>query len=173
MKGELIGINTAIATRTGGYQGIGFAIPTNMARPIMEALMKDGKVTRGYLGVGIATVSPLMAKKYGLGSDKGVLIAGVEANGPAARAGLVEGDVVTSMNGTEVKSDDTLRKMIGNAKPGTTAELAVVHRNGKSATVKAKLGQLPDDEPSISKSNKVKQQPQRRQLQQQPWQSAP
>jgi Do/DeqQ family serine protease len=154
MKGELIGINTAIATRTGGYQGIGFAIPTNMAKPIMEALMRDGKVTRGYLGVGIATVSPMMAKKYGLGSDKGVLIAGVEARGPAAKAGLVEGDVVTAMNGSEVKTDDALRKMIGNAKPGTTVELQVVHRNGKMSTIKAKLGELPDDEPAMGRSQK-------------------
>jgi Do/DeqQ family serine protease len=162
MKGELIGINTAIATRTGGYQGIGFAIPTNMAKPIMEALMRDGKVTRGYLGVGIATVSPMMAKRYGLGSDKGVLIAGVEARGPAAKAGLVEGDVVTAINGTEVKTDDALRKIIGNAKPGTTVELQVVHRNGKVSTVKAKLGELPDDEPAVGRSQKPAKQPQLR-----------
>src|SRR5690242_1192476 len=129
MKGELIGINTAIASRSGGYQGIGFAIPTNMAKPIMEALMKDGKVTRGYLGVGIATVSPAIAKKYLLGAQKGVLIAGVEENGPAAKAGLVEGDVVTAVNGSEVKTDDALRKAIAAGKPGTTIELSVTHRD--------------------------------------------
>src|SRR6187399_25252 len=84
MRGELVGINTAIASRTGGYQGIGFAIPTNMAKPIMEALMKDGKVTRGYMGIGIASVSPAIAKKYGLGAQQGVLVASVEASGPAA-----------------------------------------------------------------------------------------
>ena len=145
LKGELVGINTAIASRTGGYQGIGFAIPTNMAKPIMEALMKDGKVSRGYLGVGIATVSPQLAKKFGLGAQKGVLIAGVEEKGPAAKAGLVEGDVVTSVAGTEVKTDDALRKLIANAKPGTSVDLVVVSRNGKSKTVKAKLGELPDE----------------------------
>ena len=147
IKGELIGINTAIASRTGGYQGIGFAIPTDMAKPIMEALMKDGKVSRGYLGVGIATVSPMIAKKYGLGADKGVLISGVEANGPAAKAGLVEGDVVTA-----VKTDDALRKMIGNAKPGTTVELQVAHRNAKKTTLKAKLGELPVDDNALTPS---------------------
>ncbi|HEY5943843.1 MAG TPA: PDZ domain-containing protein, partial [Kofleriaceae bacterium] len=171
MKGELVGINTAIATRTGGYQGIGFAIPTNMVKPIMEALMKDGKVTRGYLGVGIATVSPILAKKYGLGADKGVLIAGVEADGPAAKAGLVEGDIVTAINGSEVKTDDALRKYIGNAKPGTSVELQVVHRNAKTATVKAKLGELKDEQPAMSKSSKkqMKQLP-RSKLQ---WQQVP
>jgi Do/DeqQ family serine protease len=157
IKGELVGINTAIASRTGGYQGIGFAIPTNMAKPIMEALMKDGKVSRGYLGVGIATVSPMMAKKYGLGAEKGVLIAGVEAGGPAAKAGLVEGDVVTSINGVEVKTDDALRKVIGNAKPGTSVELQVVHRNAKTATLKAKLGELPSDESALRPSQQQQQ----------------
>jgi Do/DeqQ family serine protease len=151
LKGELVGINTAIASRTGGYQGIGFAIPTNMAKPIMEALMKDGKVTRGYLGVGIATVSPGLAKKYGLGADKGVLIAGVEANSPGEKAGLVEGDVVTAINGNAVKTEDALRKMIGNAKPGATVELDVTHRDGKSTTLKAKLGELKDEAPPMSK----------------------
>ncbi len=149
IKGELVGINTAIASRTGGYQGIGFAIPTNMAKPIMEALMKDGKVSRGYLGVNIATVSPMLAKRYGLGAKAGVLIAGVEANGPAAKAGLVEGDVVTAVNGKEVKSDRALKKLIGNAKPGSTIQLEVAHRNSKKGTLKAKLGELPSDESAL------------------------
>ena len=177
MKGELIGINTAIASRTGGYQGIGFAIPTNMAKPIMEALMKDGKIVRGYLGVGIATVSPMMAKKYGLGADKGVLIAGVEASSPGDKAGLVEGDVVTAINGSEVKTDDALRKMIGNAKPGTSIELKVVHRDGKAATLKAKLGEQQDDAPAIAPKKKQFKQAPKAQLpranQRAPWQSNP
>jgi serine protease Do len=167
MKGELVGINTAIASRTGGYQGIGFAIPTNMAKPIMEALMKDGKVTRGYLGVGIATVSPAIAKKYMLGTQKGVLVAGVEENGPGAKAGLIEGDVITAINGTEVKTDDALRKMIAAVKPGTTIELAVTHRNSKTATMKAKLGELKDEAPPMSSKRK----PQRTPKAQQQWHS--
>src|SRR5690606_31889474 len=119
MRGELIGINTAIASRTGGYQGIGFAIPTNMAKPIMEMLMKDGKVSRGYLGIGIATVSPTLAKKYGLGAERGVLVAGVEAHGPAAKAGLVEGDVITAVNGTPMKTSSSLRNKIAMSRPNT------------------------------------------------------
>ena len=145
LRGELVGINTAIASRSGGYQGIGFAIPTNMAKPIMEMLMKDGKVSRGYLGIGIATVSPEIAKKYSLGTSRGVLVANIEQNGPAAKAGLVEGDVITSINGAEVRTDDALRKTIAMIKPGTTVDLAVVHKNSKAATVKAKLGELPDE----------------------------
>ncbi len=170
MKGELIGVNTAIASRTGGYQGIGFAIPTNMAKPIMEALMKDGKVTRGYLGAGIATVNPAIAKKYLLGSQKGVLIAGLEDNGPGAKAGLVEGDVVTAINGTEVKTDDAFRKLIANAKPGTIVELQVVHRNSKASTMKAKLGELPDEQSVLKGRNKKQQQKPQRQMQ---WQQVP
>jgi Do/DeqQ family serine protease len=174
MKGELIGINTAIASRTGGYQGIGFAIPTNMAKPIMEMLMKDGKVSRGYLGIGIVSASPTLAKKYGLGASRGVVVAGVEANGPAAKAGLVEGDVITSINGTEVKSDDVLRNMIAMSKPNTTVELAVTHRDGKTKKVKAKLAELKDEAPPIAKSRKRGlKAPQTPKVQQAPWQTAP
>ncbi|HEX5060914.1 MAG TPA: trypsin-like peptidase domain-containing protein, partial [Kofleriaceae bacterium] len=171
MKGELVGINTAIASRTGGYQGIGFAIPTNMAKPIMEALMKDGKVTRGYMGIGIATVSPPIAKKYGLGAQQGVLVASVEASGPAAKAGLVEGDVITSFNGNAVKSDDVLRNQIAALKPGSTVEVAIAHRDGKTATVKAKLGELKDEEPPMARSKKQRQQQPQRKSQQWQWQS--
>jgi len=171
MKGELVGINTAIASRTGGYQGIGFAIPTNMAKPIMEALMKDGKVTRGYMGIGIATVSPAIAKKYGLGAQQGVLVASVEASGPAAKAGLVEGDVITSFNGNAVKSDEVLRNQIAALKPGATVEVAVAHRDGKTATVKAKLGELKDEAPPMARSKKQRQQQPQRKSQQWQWQS--
>ena len=170
MKGELIGINTAIASRTGGYQGIGFAIPTNMAKPIMEMLMKDGKVSRGYLGVGIATVSPAIAKKYGLGAQKGVLVAGVEASGPAAKAGLVEGDVITAINGKEVKTDDTLRNTIAMSKPNTSIELSVTHRDGKTTTVKAKLGELKDEAPPMAKGKSTSKKPSIKKAAPQQWQ---
>jgi len=153
LRGELVGINTAIASRSGGYQGIGFAIPTNMAKPIMEMLMKDGKVSRGYLGIGIATVSPDIAKKYSLGATRGVLVASLEANGPAAKAGLVEGDVITAINGSEVRTDDALKNTIAMIKPGSTVELGVSHRNAKTTTVKAKLGELPD-EPALGQSSR-------------------
>jgi serine protease Do len=145
LKGELVGINTAIASRSGGYQGIGFAIPTNMAKPIMEMLMKDGKVSRGYLGVGIATVNRAIAKEYKLVAQSGVLVANVEDGGPASKAGLVVGDVVTSINGTGVRTGDTLRNTIAMIKPGTQVSLDVTHRDGKSETLKVKLAELPDE----------------------------
>jgi Do/DeqQ family serine protease len=146
LKGELIGINTAIASQSGGYAGIGFAIPTNMARPIMEMLIKDGKVSRGFLGVRIGTATPQLAKQEKLGAQHGALIAGVDPSGPAARAGLTEGDVVVALDGTEIRTEYVLRNAIGMARPGTTVALEVVHRNGNKATVKAKLGERPADD---------------------------
>jgi S1-C subfamily serine protease len=144
LKGELVGINTAIASRSGGYQGIGFAIPTNMARPIMEMLMKDGKVSRGYLGVGIATVNRAAVKELKLPVSVGVLVTDVAKNGPAAKAGLAEGDVITAINGTQVKTSDALRNTVAMIKPGSQVELDVTHRDGKTATVKPRLADLPD-----------------------------
>ena len=167
LRGELVGINTAIASRSGGYAGIGFAIPTNMARPIMEMLIKDGKVSRGYLGVSIGTATPAIAKQERLGTQHGAVVAAVDPSGPAARSGLSAGDVVVGLNGTEVRTGYVLRNAIAMTRPGTTVDLEVVHRNGNKATVKAKLGELPADDmvrphPAAAK---LRRQPQ---LQQQP-----
>ncbi len=145
MKGELVGINTAIASRSGGSQGIGFAIPSNMARPIMEMLARDGKVSRGYLGVGPVTNTPALAKKFKLGTTTGVALAEVEPDGPAAKAHLSEGDVVTSIDGQPTRTDQALRNAIAFAKPGATVALDVVHKDGSKATVKAKLSEQPDE----------------------------
>jgi serine protease Do len=147
LKGELVGINTAIASRSGGSQGIGFAIPANMARPIMETLIKDGKITRGYLGVNIATVTPAILKDHKLGAHEGVVIAGIQPKGPAAKTGLSEGDVVVAIAGKAIKNDLELRNTIAAGKPGSIVELDVVHQDGKRATIKAKLGELPDAKP--------------------------
>jgi serine protease Do len=144
LKGELIGINTAIASKSGGYAGIGFAIPTNMAKPIMDMLVKDGKVSRGYLGVSIVTATQSLAKENKLGAERGAAVAAVEANSPAAKAGLAQGDVVTAINGTAIKTSDVLRNTIAMIKPGTTVELEVVAKDGKRRSVKAKLGELPE-----------------------------
>jgi len=161
LKGELVGINTAIASKSGGYAGIGFAIPTNMARPIMDQLVKDGKVSRGYLGVGIATVTPALVKERSLPTQHGAFVASIDPKGPAARAGLAEGDVVVGLNGTEIKTHDVLRNTIAMIKPGTTVDLQVVHKNGSKGAVKAKLGELPAD-------NKIPQRQLRGQRQQAP-----
>jgi serine protease Do len=149
LRGELIGINTAIASKSGGYAGIGFAIPTNMAKPIMEMLVRDGRVVRGFLGVNIQTVTPAIAKELKLGAARGALIADVQEDSPASKAGLVEGDVVTAINGSEVRNGDVLRNTIAMIKPGTTVELEVVARSSGKKTIKAKLGTLPEPKPEV------------------------
>jgi Do/DeqQ family serine protease len=175
LKGELVGINTAIASKSGGYAGIGFAIPTSMARPIMEQLIKDGKVSRGYLGVNIGTVTPLIAKENSLPVQRGAIIAAVDPNGPGSKAGLVEGDIVVALNGSEVKTRDVLRNTIAMIKPGTTVELQVVHKNGAKATLRPKLGELPAD--NLVPAGRLRQHqiqtPQRRQQPQQRQNSWP
>ena len=146
LRGELVGINTAIASRSGGYQGIGFSIPSNMARPIMEMLVRDGRVVRGFLGVNIRTVTADLAKEHNLGASRGAVVADVQPNSPAAKAGLASGDVIVSLNGSEIRSGDVLRNTIALLRPGTTVDLEVVGRGAASKKViKAKLGELPDD----------------------------
>jgi Do/DeqQ family serine protease len=167
LKGELVGINTAIASRSGGSQGIGFAIPSNMARPIMEELVKNGKISRGYLGVNIATVTQDILKEHKLGAQQGVLVASVDPRGPAANTGLAEGDVIVGMAGKQMKSDSELRSAIAAAKPGTTVELDVVHQDGRRATIKARLGELPDH----SRAQELEQQQMQPQIRHWEWHS--
>jgi len=172
LKGELVGINTAIASKSGGYAGIGFAIPTNMARPIMEMLIKDGKVSRGYLGMSIGTVTPLIAKELKLGAQRGVVVGSLDPNGPGAKAGLAKLDVVVALNGVETRTDGALRNTIAMTKPGTMVELQVVHKDGSKGTIKAKLGELPAD--NVIPQRQLRQQnrrirPQQQQQQQQTW----
>ena len=145
LKGELVGINTAIASRSGGSQGIGFAIPSNMARPIMDMLLKDGKVTRGYLGVEIVTDNPQLAKEHHLGAQHGVAVGHVDDAGPAGHAHLKMGDVIVGMNGQPVVHSEVLRNAIAMTKPGTTVAFDVVHSDGSKDNVKVKLGTLPDE----------------------------
>ena len=152
LKGELVGINTAIASRSGGSQGIGFAIPTNMARPIMEMIVKDGKVHRGYLGVNIGTVNAKVAQELKLGTTTGVVIGGVQNDGPAARY-LTKYDVVTAINGTPVRDDDVLRTQIALTAPGSTVDLDVVHQDGSRSKVKVRLGELPEEQPQAQQGN--------------------
>ena len=150
LRGELVGINTAIASKSGGYQGIGFAIPSNMARPIMEMLVRDGKVTRGYLGVNITTVTPDLAKENKLGTTSGVVLAGIAQGSPAQKAHLAEGDVVVALDGKPMKESLNLQNTIAMTKPGTTVALDVVHRDGSRGTVKVKLGSLPEEAPPVA-----------------------
>jgi serine protease Do len=145
LKGELVGINTAIASPSRGYAGIGFAIPTNMARPIMEMLVKDGRVSRGFLGVNIATVTPELARKNNLAAERGALIAGVQDNSPAHKAGLLDGDVVIGVNGAEIRTSQALHMMIAMFKPGTTIDLEVARKGAGRTLLKARLIEQPGD----------------------------
>jgi serine protease Do len=142
MEGHLVGINTAILSRSGGSMGIGFAIPSNMVQPIMKSLVDHGKVVRGWLGVGIQDVDQELASAMKLRDVKGILISDVMETGPAAKAGLKSGDVVLKLNGVPVDSTGGFRNAIAAAGTGTTVKLDVL-RDGKPITVDAKLGELP------------------------------
>jgi serine protease Do len=144
MEGELVGINTAILSRSGGNVGIGFAIPTNMAQPIMKSLIDHGKVTRGYLGVGIQDIDQELATAMKLHDSHGVLISDVMLDSPGAKAGLKNGDVVLKLNGTTMDSTGAFRNAVAASGTGTTVKLDIL-RDGKPLTVEAKLGELPPD----------------------------
>jgi len=144
MEGQLVGVNTAILSRSGGYQGIGFAIPTNMASPIMEALKKDGRVVRGWLGVGIQDVDGELATAMKLPVAHGVLLSDVRPDAPAARAGLKRGDVVTTVEGTGVTTTGAFRNLIAAATPQKTITLEIF-RGGKREKLPVVVGTMPDD----------------------------
>ena len=143
-RGELVGINTAIlAGNGGGNQGIGFAIPIDMARRVMDQILKNGKVSRGYLGVAIQEVTPDLAKAFAAPEGKGALVGGVSPDSPGAKAGLQKGDVIEEIDGQEVSGVNELRLRIASTAPGTTVHLKVLH-NGQSRDVAVTLGQLPE-----------------------------
>lgn len=141
LDGELIGINTAIATRTGGFQGIGFAVPVNMAKSVMESIIKYGKVVRGWLGVYIQDVNENLAKAMKLKVKEGVLVADVSKDSPADKAGLKDGDVIIKLNGKKVKNSTQLRNDIASTRPGTKVKLTIL-RDGKEKEVTVELGKL-------------------------------
>jgi len=145
LRGNLIGINTAILSGGGGgNQGIGFAIPINLARPVMDQIVSHGKVVRGYLGVYIQNVTPQMAKQFGVGEARGVLIGDVSADTPGARAGMKRGDVVLQLNGQPVNSANELRLQISQMAPGTAVKLQIL-RDGKTQDLNITLGELPEE----------------------------
>ncbi len=144
-RGELIGINTAIISNGGGggNQGIGFAVPVDMARHVMEQILKTGKVTRGYLGVIIQAVTPDLAKAFSLPSTEGALVGDVSAGGPGEKAGLQKGDVIVSLNGQPVSDSQDLRLRISQLAPGQTVKLEV-YRNGQKRDISATLQEFPE-----------------------------
>ncbi|GIX46995.1 MAG: hypothetical protein KatS3mg131_1206 [Candidatus Tectimicrobiota bacterium] len=144
LRGEVIGINTAIFSRSGGYMGIGFAIPINMAKVIQQQLITRGKVVRGYLGVHIQDLTEDLAKSFGLERSEGVLVADVIKDSPADKAGLKRGDVIVAFDGTLVKDAAHLRNTVSLTPPGTKATVTVV-RNGRQLELTVTIGELPEE----------------------------
>ena len=145
-RGELIGINTAIIPGGGGgNQGIGFAVPVTLARNIMDQLMRNGKVTRGYMGAALQDVDPGLAKAFRMSNNDGALVTSVENGTPAEKGGLKQGDVIVNLNGEPVVDRASLRLRVASLAPGTTAKLHVL-RDGKPVDVAITLGEFPSDE---------------------------
>jgi len=144
LKGELIGINTAIFTRSGGYMGIGFAIPSNMVRNVMESLIKHGKVVRGWIGVSIQEITQDLAKEFGTTDTKGALVADVLEDSPAAKAKLERGDIITAYNGTPINDPGHLRSLVAETAPGKAVQLSV-WRDRTSKDVSLTIGEQPKE----------------------------
>jgi Do/DeqQ family serine protease len=141
-RGELVGINSQILSPSGGNIGIGFAIPSNMARNVMEQLVENGKVRRGQLGVIVQPVTPDEAKRAGRADNRGVLVRDVVDGGPAERAGVRAGDIVTAFNGTPIDDSNSLRIQVAGAQPGAAVSLTI-WRDGKEQQVRVTLAELP------------------------------
>jgi serine protease Do len=144
-RGEVIGVNTAIFSPAGINIGIGFAVPSRTAQAVADQLIQTGRVDRGYVGLRLQEITPAIAEALGRKSREGVLVASVEADGPAAKAGVKTGDVVTRFSGKPVESGRELSRAVAATKPGTDAQLTVV-REGSPHDLTVKIGQRPDDQ---------------------------
>ena len=144
-EGRLIGINTAIISRSGGNQGIGFAIPVNLARSVMESLVKDGRVVRGFMGVNIQDVTPTLAKEFDLEGNDGALVAGVTDGSPAEKAGLKAGDIITKFNGKTVRDSRQLKLQVAQTSPKAKVSVEVL-RDGDTKTLTVQLKEFPRNE---------------------------
>ena len=154
MRGEVVGINSQIYSRSGGYMGVSFAIPIDVAMEVVDQLKNTGKVSRGWLGVVIQEVSADLAESFGLDRPRGALVAQVQEDSPASKAGLQASDVILEFNGKTVESSSDLPRMVGLAKPGASIPLQV-WRKGKRQQVNVVLGELPAENPQASKSGKA------------------
>lgn len=141
-EGRLLGINTAIFTRTGGSQGVGFAIPSNLARDVMRSLREKGRVVRGYIGTSVQTLTPELADAFKLKELTGALVGEVSPKSPAEKAGIKSGDVITSVNGKKIGDARELRLMIGSMAPSTKVQIEV-NREGQKKTFGVVLAEMP------------------------------
>jgi serine protease Do len=144
VEGRLIGINTAILSRSGGFQGVGLAVPSNLVSQVADGLVKHGKVVRGYLGVGAQDLTPALADTLGLKAQRGALISDVQPDTPAAKSGLKNGDVVTAVNGQPIEDANKLTFTVGAVSPGTKLELDVL-REGKTEKISITAAERPSN----------------------------
>ena len=147
-RGRLVGINTAIFSRTGANQGIGFSVPSNMARDVMENLIKFGRVPRGFLGIGLQDLTDSLEKKFNIDPGVGALVSEVQPGSPAEKAGIREYDVITGVNGKKVEGVQELRLRVASISPGSQITLQLM-RDRKQTEVVAKLGEKPDRKPEV------------------------
>jgi len=153
MKGEVVGVNSQIYSRSGGYQGVSFAIPIDIAMEVVEQLKGGGKVSRGWLGVVVQEVTADLADSFGLDRPRGALVAQVQEDSPADRAGLQASDVILNFNGKAIENSGDLPRLVGMAKPGTKIPLDV-WRKGKTQTLSVALGELPGEDEAAAKSSR-------------------
>jgi len=154
VKGELVGINTAIFSTSGGYQGIGFAVPSNMAKVVMKSLIKNGKVIRGWLGVSVQPITPELSKQFNLKEEKGALVGDVIEGSPAEKVGIQRGDVIIEYDGKKIDEPYQLRNMVANTAPGKDVELKII-KESTIETKKVTIGEPPVEiqEPSKGEYN--------------------
>ena len=143
-EGEIIGINTAIFSKTGGDQGIGFSVPSNLVQSVMEDLIKYGKKTRGWLGVSIQKLTPELAEKFEINDSDGALVDDVEKDSPAGKAGIMRGDIVLEYNGKKVKDADSLRNTVAQTKVGAQVNLKIL-RKGKEYNITVTITESPKE----------------------------
>ncbi len=141
-RGELVGINTAIYSQSGGSNGIGFAIPVDLARSVLDSILEHGRVVRGYAGLSLQAMTPEIARAFGLDDAAGALVAETDPSGPAARAGIRRGDIVVATDGRPIESSDDLRTRLARFKPGDRVILQIV-RDGRRAELTLTLGEPP------------------------------
>jgi serine protease Do len=149
LEGNVVGINSQIYSRTGGYMGLSFAIPIDVAMHVKEQLQKHGKVTRGRIGVAIQPLNQSLAQSFGLDKPQGALVSSVDEDGPAARAGIQPGDVILGWNGEAVEEASSLPVLVARTAPGKDAKVRV-WREGKERTLEVEVGTLPGDEAALA-----------------------
>jgi serine protease DegS len=143
--GQLIGINTAIFSKSGGYQGIGFAIPGKFAIEVMQQLIQHGRVIRGWLGIEVQDITPELAESFHLKNTQGVIVAGILRNGPAAQAGLRPGDIINKIDGKEITNSKEVMNTIANVKPDSKIRIDII-REGKEMALEGTVGQRPEQQ---------------------------